>query len=61
MLLALHPSYVASALIEGHVEISKGLEWVRLWALEVADSETDRECHMVSKEFSKPNSEIAKP
>ncbi|KAL6497202.1 hypothetical protein OROGR_029131 [Orobanche gracilis] len=45
VLLALHPSYVASALVEGNVEIAEGLDWVRAWALRVAESDTDRECH----------------
>ncbi|CAL5358120.1 unnamed protein product [Camellia sinensis] len=45
ILVALHPSYVASSFIEGSPEISKGLEWVRTWALCVAESDTDRECY----------------
>lgn len=49
VLLALHPSYVASAVVEGNVEISGGLDWVRAWALQVAESDTDGECHTVSK------------
>ena len=49
ILVALHPAYVSSALLEGNVEISTGLEWIRTWALEVAESDTDRECYMVSK------------
>ncbi|GER48834.1 hypothetical protein STAS_26027 [Striga asiatica] len=36
VLLALHPSYVASAVVEGNIEISEGLEWVRTWALKLA-------------------------
>lgn len=50
VLSGLHPSYVASAVVEGNVGISEGLEWVRTWALQVAESDTDRECHMVSHE-----------
>lgn len=45
--MALNPSYVASSLMEGNLEISKGLEWVRTWALHVAESDTDRECYTV--------------
>ncbi|KAL6584408.1 hypothetical protein OROMI_003697 [Orobanche minor] len=48
VLLSLHPSYVASALVEGNVEISEGLDWVRAWALRVAESDTDKECHTLS-------------
>ncbi|KAL5748273.1 hypothetical protein ACOSQ2_025570 [Xanthoceras sorbifolium] len=48
VLAALHPSYIASALTEGNLELSNGLEWVRTWALHVADSDTDRECYMMA-------------
>ncbi|KAG8379406.1 hypothetical protein BUALT_Bualt07G0085200 [Buddleja alternifolia] len=48
VLLALHPSYVASAVAEGNIEMSQGLEWVRTWALQVAESDTDRECHTLA-------------
>lgn len=47
VLLALHPSYVASAVVEGNIEISGGLDWVHTWALKVAESDTDTECHTV--------------
>lgn len=47
ILLALNPTYVASALVEGNTEISRGLEWVRTWALSVAEADTDKECYMV--------------
>lgn len=48
-LVALHPAYVSSALLGGNVELSNGLEWIRTWALDVADSDTDKECYTVSK------------
>lgn len=48
VLLALHPSYVATA-VQGNTEISEALEWIRVWALQVVESDTDRECHAVSK------------
>ncbi|KAL8456813.1 hypothetical protein ACS0TY_034887 [Phlomoides rotata] len=48
VLLALHPSYVASAVVEGNIEISGGLDWVRVWALQVAESDTDGECHTLA-------------
>jgi telomere length regulation protein len=51
VLVSLHPSFVASTLTEGNLEVSKGLEWVRTWALDVAESDTDRECYTVSKEL----------
>ncbi|XP_010696186.2 uncharacterized protein LOC104908733 isoform X1 [Beta vulgaris subsp. vulgaris] len=43
-LTALHPSFIASAIIEGNEEVCRGLEWVRTWALQLAKSDTDREC-----------------
>lgn len=49
ILVALHPSYVSASLIEGKHEISEGLEWIRKWAVHVAESDTDRECYTVSK------------
>lgn len=47
ILVALHPSHVASALIEGNQEISDGLEWIRTWALHIAESDPDAECSTV--------------
>ncbi|KAG8088432.1 hypothetical protein GUJ93_ZPchr0010g8752 [Zizania palustris] len=41
ILIALHPSYVASSLIEGYQDISTGLEWIRTWALHVAKTDPD--------------------
>ncbi|GKD45603.1 hypothetical protein Tco_1270248, partial [Tanacetum coccineum] len=49
ILLALNPNYVASALVEGNTEISRGLEWVRTWALSITESDTDKECYMVRR------------
>ena len=49
ILVALHPTFIASALLEGNVQISDGLEWIRTLALDVSESDTDRECYMVSK------------
>ncbi|KAL1567897.1 telomere length regulation protein TEL2 [Salvia divinorum] len=48
ILVALHPSYVASAVAEGNIEISEGLDWIHRWALKVAESDTDRECHTLA-------------
>lgn len=49
VLVALHPTYISSTLLEGNAEISTGLEWIRTWALDVAESDTDKECYTVSK------------
>lgn len=49
IVIALHPTYIATALLEGNTEISAGLDWIRTWALEVAESDTDRECYMVRR------------
>lgn len=48
ILIALHPTYVASSLIEGNQEISGGLEWIRTWALHVSEADPDTECASVS-------------
>lgn len=47
ILVALHPSNIASALVEGNSDVSKGLEWIRTWALHVAESDRDRNCNTV--------------
>lgn len=49
VLVALHPTYISSTLLEGNAEISTGLEWIRTWALDIAESDTDKECYTVSK------------
>ncbi|KAA8542173.1 hypothetical protein F0562_023325 [Nyssa sinensis] len=59
ILMALHPSYVASALNEGNTEISRGLEWVRTWALRVAESDTDRECYTMAMTCLQLHAEMA--
>ncbi|EPS65913.1 hypothetical protein M569_08863, partial [Genlisea aurea] len=55
---ALHPAYVASA-VEGSGEICEGLEWIRSYALQMADSETDRECHGLAMGCLKLHAEMA--
>ncbi|WOG99792.1 hypothetical protein DCAR_0519148 [Daucus carota subsp. sativus] len=55
ILVALHPSNIASALVEGNSDVSKGLEWIRTWALHVAESDRDRNCNTLD---SKLNSEF---
>ncbi|PON85285.1 Coatomer beta subunit [Trema orientale] len=59
ILSSLHPSYIASSLIEGNLEISKGLDWVRTWALHVAESDTDRECYMMAMTCLQLHTEMA--
>jgi hypothetical protein len=52
ILISLHPSFVASSLIEGNQDISTGLEWIRSWALQVAEADPDSECSSVSTDIS---------
>lgn len=59
VLMALHPSYVASALVEGNPELSKGLEWVRTWALNVADTDTDKDCYTMAMTCLQLHAEMA--
>lgn len=59
ILVALHPSYVASSLADGNLEVSEGLEWVRTWALHVAESDTDRECYTMGMKCLQLHSEMA--
>ncbi|KAK4363862.1 hypothetical protein RND71_015220 [Anisodus tanguticus] len=59
ILISLHPSSVAAALVEGNSEISKGLEWVRSWALDIAESDTDRECYTLAMTCLQLHAEMA--
>ncbi|KAL0355178.1 UNVERIFIED_CONTAM: hypothetical protein Sradi_3964700 [Sesamum radiatum] len=59
VLSALHPSYVATAVVEGNIEISEGLDWVRIWALQVAESDTDRECQTLAMACLQLHAEMA--
>ncbi|KAF5807033.1 putative telomere length regulation protein [Helianthus annuus] len=59
ILLALNPTYVASALVEGSSELARGLEWVRTWALSVADTDTDKECYTMAMACLHLHSEMA--
>nr|GMD14729.1 telomere length regulation protein TEL2 homolog isoform X1 [Ipomoea batatas] len=58
ILISLHPSFITSALTEGNADILKGLEWVRTWALNVAESDTNKECYTVSGSWSALPSQI---
>ncbi|KAL9375470.1 hypothetical protein Peur_032349 [Populus x canadensis] len=59
VMVSLHPSFVASTLTEGNLEVSKGLEWVRTWALDVAESDTDRECYTMAVSCLQIHAEMA--
>ncbi|XP_030937275.1 telomere length regulation protein TEL2 homolog [Quercus lobata] len=59
ILVALHPSNVASSLVEGNLELSIGLEWVRTYALQVIESDTDRECYTMAMTCLQLHSEMA--
>ncbi|XP_023732720.1 uncharacterized protein LOC111880521 [Lactuca sativa] len=59
ILVAVNPAYVASALVEGSSEMSRGLEWVRTWAISVAESDTDKECYMMAMACLQLHSEMA--
>ncbi|XP_062029874.1 uncharacterized protein LOC133745771 [Rosa rugosa] len=59
VLLSLHPSYVATSLVEGNTEISNGLEWIRTWALHVTESDTDRECYSMAMKCLQLHAEMA--
>ena len=47
ILIALHPSFIATALSGGDHEISRQLDWIRNWALHVAEADSDYECTVV--------------
>lgn len=59
ILMALHPSFVASTLIEGNHEISNGLEWIRTWAFHIAESDPDTECSTMALRCLQLHAEMA--
>uniref|UniRef100_A0A2P2KS86 Telomere length regulation protein TEL2 homolog n=2 Tax=Rhizophora mucronata TaxID=61149 RepID=A0A2P2KS86_RHIMU len=59
VLMSLHPSFVASTLTEGNIEFSKGLEWIRTWALDIAESDVDRECYSMALTCLQLHAEMA--
>ncbi|XP_050221935.1 uncharacterized protein LOC126672076 [Mercurialis annua] len=59
ILKSLHPSYVASALTEGNLELSKGLEWIRSWALNIVETDVDKECYMMAMSCLQLHAEMA--
>lgn len=58
-LVALQPSYVASALSEGNSGICNGLEWIRTFALQVAEADVDRDCYTMAMNCLQLHSEMA--
>ncbi|CAH9066105.1 unnamed protein product [Cuscuta epithymum] len=58
ILISLHPSFIKSALVEGNADFLNGLEWVRTWALSVAESDTDRECYTLAMSCIQLHSEM---
>ncbi|CAI9113008.1 OLC1v1013528C1 [Oldenlandia corymbosa var. corymbosa] len=59
ILVALHPSYVASALATGNDDIPKGLEWIRTWAHQIAEEDSDRDCYELAMTCLQLHSEMA--
>ncbi|XP_065873767.1 uncharacterized protein [Euphorbia lathyris] len=59
ILVSLHPSHVASALTEGNLEVSKGLEWIRSWALNIVECDVDKECYMMAMSCLHLHAEMA--
>ncbi|KAL5543994.1 hypothetical protein UlMin_007778 [Ulmus minor] len=59
ILASLHPSYVASSIVEENLGLSIGLEWVRTWALHVAESDTDRDCYTMAMTCLQLHAEMA--
>ncbi|CAN1128757.1 Telomere length regulation protein TEL2 homolog [Linum perenne] len=59
ILVSLHPSFVASSITTGNGEVAKGLEWIRRWAIEVTESDRDRECYMMAMACLQLHAEMA--
>lgn len=59
ILAALHPSYVASALIEGNQEISNGIEWIRTWSYHISETDNDAECTTMAMRCLQLHAEMA--
>ncbi|KAI3831569.1 hypothetical protein MKX03_029527 [Papaver bracteatum] len=59
IMIALHPSSIATALVEGNLGICQGLEWIRTWSLHVAESDTDTECSTMAMGCLKLHAEMA--
>lgn len=48
VIVALHPSQVVTAITGTDSSIASGLEWVREWALGIANNDPDSDCASVS-------------
>jgi telomere length regulation protein len=48
VIVALHPSQVVMAITSTDSNITSGLEWVREWALGIANNDPDSDCATVS-------------
>ena len=48
VIVALHPSQVVTAFTGTDSNIASGLEWVREWALGIANNDPDSDCARVS-------------
>ncbi|CAE6075503.1 unnamed protein product [Arabidopsis arenosa] len=59
VLVALHPSYIVSTLVEGNLDLSRALEWIRTWALQIADSDIDRDCYTMALSCLQLHAEMA--
>ncbi|XP_022632965.1 telomere length regulation protein TEL2 homolog isoform X3 [Vigna radiata var. radiata] len=59
VLVSLHPTSISSALLDGNVEISTGLEWIRTWALDIAELDTDKECYTMAMTCLQLHAEMA--
>ncbi|VVB04730.1 unnamed protein product [Arabis nemorensis] len=59
VLVALHPSYIVSALVEGNFELARALEWIRTWAIQIADSDIDRDCYTMALSCLQLHAEMA--
>lgn len=59
VLIALHPIHVASALAEGNLELSRGLDWIRSYAIQVVESDIDKECYAIAMACLQLHSEMA--
>lgn len=59
ILISLHPSFIATALSGGDHEISRQLDWIRNWALHVAEVDSDYECSVMATACVQLHSEMA--
>ncbi|XP_010426342.1 PREDICTED: telomere length regulation protein TEL2 homolog [Camelina sativa] len=59
VLVALNPSYIVSTLVEGNLDLSRALEWIRTWALQIADSDIDRDCYTMALSCLQLHAEMA--